>query len=294
MPELPEVETLRRSLLPHLLGRRIRRVALARRDVVRGLPRGATRARTALLEGQRVAEIRRHGKQLALIGDGGGCVCVHLGMSGSLCVVSAGRRRAETASKHVHVRWRLDDGRCLRFRDPRRFGGLWVFEDLPRLQEKRWDGLGPDALSITPGALHARLNQTRRALKAALLDQNLVAGLGNIYADEVLYAVRLHPLAPSNGLDPAGCRRVVRAIRRILSRALDNGGSTLRDYVDASGRPGGFQTRFKAYGRIGQPCARCGQLLEGLVVAGRTTSVCPRCQQSVNTTSEERIKPSSP
>lgn len=301
MPELPEVETVVRTLAQHVVGRRVERVRVRRADVVRG----DSRTPAALLQGQRIVGLQRHGKQLALIGEGkknavsgsdisGGAVCVHLGMSGSLCVVagdydkSVSTEAPKPAPKtdHVHVEWIFDDGTRLRFRDPRRFGGLWVFKNERELRETRWRRLGPDALLIRSKQLHAGLSRTRRALKAALLDQHLVAGLGNIYVDELLYATKLHPRKLALETTHAEGQRLVRAMRRILGRAIDAGGSTLRDYVDATGRAGGYQTRFKAYGRGGEPCGRCGDTLDTLIVAGRTTAACPGCQVGAGLTSE--------
>ncbi|MEM7624961.1 MAG: bifunctional DNA-formamidopyrimidine glycosylase/DNA-(apurinic or apyrimidinic site) lyase [Planctomycetota bacterium] len=291
MPELPEVETVCRTLARHMIGQRITRVRLRRRDVVRPVSAG----HTDLLLDQTVTRIERHGKQLALVGDRGACVCVHLGMSGSLCVVDstakdhkphADRDGPATKTDHIHVVWTLGDGAEVWFRDPRRFGGIWTFASEQELRQTRWAKLGPDALVITPGQLHAGLSQTRRALKAALLDQHLVAGLGNIYVDELLFATSLHPLRPAATLAPVDSQRLVRAMRRILGRAIEAGGSTLRDYVDAAGQVGGYQTAFKAYGRGGEACGRCGEVMDTLVVAGRTTSACSVCQVDAELTGE--------
>ena len=309
MPELPEVETVRRTLADAILGRPLGPMQLHRPDVLRD----PDRLGPALAD-RRVVELQRLGKQLALCFEHGPVLCVHLGMSGQLrltpppppqpphrdipdrlpteSAVARGPRPPREGSPdaspdasptpdpgHVHASWPLVDGGQLRFRDPRRFGGLWLFSSPQQLRSRRWDRLGPDALTITPKRLHAGLSRTRRELKAALLDQSLVAGLGNIYVDELLFAVGLHPQRPAATLDPADCRRLVAAMRRLLARAIDTGGSTLRDYVDATGQAGGFQHRFRAYGRHGQPCRRCGQPLDRLTIAGRTTTACPHCQR---------------
>lgn len=285
MPELPEVETVCRTLAAGVIGRRVAAVEVARPDVVRGDP--------TLLRGERIGRVVRLGKQLALLGEAdGGCVCVHLGMSGSVRLVSpdtAGDSspRVATPENHVHVIWTLDDGSEVRFRDPRRFGGVWAFGSEAALHETRWNKLGPDGLFITPKQLHAGLSRTRRALKAALLDQHLVAGLGNIYVDELLYATKLHPRTLAAAVTVEESQRLVRAMRRILSRAIEAGGSTLRDYVDAAGQAGGFQTQHRVYGRGGEPCRGCGQPLGTTVVAGRTTTACEGCQLGA-TLSRER------
>lgn len=268
MPELPEVETVRRTLADLIVGQTVSRVQVHRRDVVRGP--------ATLLHGDRIAAVKRLGKQLAIVGNAGGCVCVHLGMSGSLCLRDAADRQSKT--DHVHVAWAFPGGRQLWFRDPRRFGGVWAFDSEAQLHETRWRKLGPDGLIITPKQLHAGLSRTRRAIKAALLDQHLVAGLGNIYVDELLYATKLHPQKLALEVTGAECRRLIRAMRRILSQAIEAGGSTLRDYVDADGQAGGFQDRHKVYGRGGQPCRGCGQPLGTMVIAGRTTTACGACQ----------------
>ncbi|MBB6429632.1 bifunctional DNA-formamidopyrimidine glycosylase/DNA-(apurinic or apyrimidinic site) lyase [Algisphaera agarilytica] len=276
MPELPEVETVRRTLEAAVRGKRIASVRVHRADVVRGSD--------ALLVGERIDRVVRKGKQLAMVSDGGQkkntacrCACVHLGMSGSLRVVHRSDSDAPR-DPHVHVVWELPDGTQVRFRDPRRFGGVWGLADEAELLDTRWNKLGPDALVITPGQLHAGLSRTKRALKAALLDQHLVAGLGNIYVDELLFATRLHPLKPACGITKPESQRLIRAMRRILNRATQAGGSTLRDYVDATGRSGGFQMQHKAYGRGGEPCRGCGEPLDTMVVAGRTTTACNHCQ----------------
>lgn len=276
MPELPEVETIRRALADALVGRRVTRARVHRPDVLRG-PR-------TLLQNQRITHVLRLGKQLALVGDAGHTVCIHLGMSGSLRLTPP--RTDPPPHDHIHLRWLLDDGSQLRFRDPRRFGGVWSFAQESALWHARWDRLGPDALDITPAELRRRLSMTRRAVKAALLDQHLVAGLGNIYVDELLFAVKLHPLRPADGLAPADPARLVRAMRRILGQAVDAGGTTLRDYVDASGNPGGFQKRHRVYGRADQPCHRCKTKVMTMVIAGRTTAFCPGCQVDATLTGE--------
>lgn len=287
MPELPEVEHLRQTLVPLVVGRRVRRVRLVRRDVVirPGDPAGgfsrsglvpATHTVPAreLLSGQRITEILRHGKQLAIIADSGRVLCVHLGMTGRLLHLPARAHRPD----HVHAVWTLDDGSRVLFRDPRRFGGLWIFSGLEELRGARWSALGPDALTITSHALRSALGRTRRGVKAALLDQRVLAGVGNIYADEALFDASLHPARRADGIGSDGCVRLARAIRTVLRRATDAGGSTLRDYADARGAPGAFQRRHRVYGRAGLPCARCGTPLESALLAQRGTTWCPTCQ----------------
>jgi len=291
MPELPEVECVRRSLERLVVGRRVKAVRVNRRDVIVG-----SAGPKALLVGDRVGQVLRHGKQLAIVGEGGGCVSVHLGMSGQLCVVTpestagpvtqrtsgrSGSVKGAALPAHTHVLWSLDGGLAVRFTDPRRFGGLWTFAHLDELKARRWARLGPDALEIGPAKLAQQLGKTTRSLKAALLDQALVAGLGNIYVDELLYNARIHPLLPADALPRQNVPGLVRRMRTLLSGAIERGGSSLRDYVDADNRRGTQQMRHKVYGRAGQRCKRrgCGAFIESEQVAGRTTAWCPGCQQ---------------
>lgn len=283
MPELPEVECVRRTLARRIVGRRITSVRVSRSDVIHG-----SAAPANLLVDDAVQDVLRHGKQLALVGQQGGCLAVHLGMSGQLCLVPrpTERPQASTGSvqdaslpPHTHVLWSLNDGSAVRFTDPRRFGGLWPFADRPSL-EQRWAKLGPDALTIKPAELGHALSRTKRCIKAALLDQSLIAGLGNIYVDELLYQARLHPLMPANEIASDACPGLVRQMRALLTNAINRGGSSLRDYVDAENQQGNQQSFHRVYGRAGKPCHRrsCrGQIVTDLI-AGRTTAWCPRCQ----------------
>ena len=291
MPELPEVEHLRRTLADALVGRTVTRARLIRRDVLvregdppGGFSRSGRRPASRrvpgaeLLSGQRVTGITRHGKQLAIGADSGRVLCAHLGMSGQL--IHLGRRARAANASHVHASWSLDDGSRLLHRDPRRFGGLWAFASHDALRAARWSRLGPDALTIDARALSARLARTSRAVKSALLDQSVIAGVGNIYADEALFDARLHPARPGATITSDESLRLARALRRILRDAIRAGGSTLRDYADARGDPGAFQLEHRVYARAGEPCLRCAAPLESALLAQRTTVWCPRCQAS--------------
>lgn len=263
MPELPEVEAVCRTLSKRLVGQRVVCTEIRRDDVVRG---------QSHLDGQTLDRIDRHGKQLALIGNNGTAVCVHLGMSGSL------RADGLIDLPHTHVVWSLEDGQTLALRDPRRFGGVWTYSSSEALQAARWDALGPDALHITPSQLLKQLQATRRAIKTALLDQAVVAGLGNIYVDELLHRAGLNPLTPSSAIGAEAVPRLVGMMRRLLSRAIDAGGSTLRDYTDGNGQAGGFQLQHRVYGRTGQTCQTCDEPLITIALAQRRTVYCPKCQ----------------
>ncbi len=272
MPELPEVESLRLALQPVLRQSTVQRVVVSRADVIAGDTRPA-----ALLARSTVTGLLRHGKQLAIVARDARrrerCLCIHLGMSGTLQF-----HGKPLTIPHCHITWRFAGGHCLTFRDPRRFGGIWTFPSAAALVDERWSRLGPDALTITPTALRRALSRTRRALKAAMLDQAVLAGLGNIYVDELLFDASLHPLTQACSLTGEDCRRLVRRMRLLLRRAIAQGGSTLRDHRRADGRPGAYQQRHRVYGRAGEPCVRCGRTLQRLLVAARGTTFCPHCQ----------------
>ncbi len=283
MPELPEIANLKRSLEPLLVGAVVGRVALNRPQVVRNIDQSRVATRISgrrMLAGQTIRRLDRHGKELAIITRAGPSLCVHLGMSGQL-FYWAWRRRLSRLD-HVHCTWQITSptarGRLV-FRDPRRFGGLWVFGSPSELRRSRWTRLGPDALLVNPSTLAERLKRTRRSIKAVLLDQRVIAGIGNIYADEILFAARIHPLSMAAGLGPVKQRALGSAIPRVLTQALRAGGSTIRDYRDGTGRPGRFASQHRVYGRAGLPCHRCGRPLESLRVAQRSTVFCGTCQR---------------
>ncbi|TVQ62093.1 MAG: bifunctional DNA-formamidopyrimidine glycosylase/DNA-(apurinic or apyrimidinic site) lyase [Phycisphaerales bacterium] len=289
MPELPEVERVRATLEPGLVGRTVASVAVHRRDVVVAPgdpPGGFSRQRSAqpprpvrldrslLLRGERITGVLRRGKQLAIVSETR-AVVVHLGMTGQLRLLAPGVRL--TPAGHVHVRWTLADASALLFRDPRRFGGVWALTGRAELAA-RWGELGPDAIGITPDELASAFAGVRASLKVALLDQRRLAGLGNIYADEAAFDARLHPARLAGSLSGAEVARLASSIRGTLTRALAAGGSTLRDYADAEGRSGRAQLEHRVYGRAGQACRRCRGVLASGVLAQRTTVWCPRCQ----------------
>ncbi len=275
MPELPEVECIRRGLRWRLFGDAIVDVHVHRADVIH--TENATDLTHRLLAGRAVITLDRHGKQLAMIGDCGRVVCVRLGMSGQLML-----RGTPCEGDHVHVEWLLRSGRRLVFRDPRRFGGLWLFDSREALQRFAWDSLGPDALTITARSLTAVFARTRQCVKAALLDQGLLAGVGNIYADESLFRAGIHPLRPACELEASDRASLAASIRQTLRAAIAAGGSTLRDYVNADGQPGASQHGHAVYGRVGMPCPRCDQTIETIKIAGRTTAFCPGCQPRID------------
>jgi formamidopyrimidine-DNA glycosylase len=277
MPELPEVEHLRRSLEPALVGTRIESVRVRRRSVV---SRGETGLERALLAGATICSTARRGKQMALVAGDGRVLVVQLGMTGSVTIESGAHPRGAEA-RHRHVVWALESACRMVFRDPRRFGGLTAYPDEHALA-LAWSALGPDALHSKPAVLARHLAQVLagrlRPVKAALLDQTVVAGIGNIYADESLFAARIHPLRPAATIRASEWDRLAQAIGKILARAADEGGSTLRDYRDAFGRPGQAVQNHQVYGRSGEPCLNCSTAIGSIRLQGRTTAFCPCCQ----------------
>ncbi|MEY2469010.1 MAG: formamidopyrimidine-DNA glycosylase [Actinomycetota bacterium] len=276
MPELPEVETVRRDLEPRLRGRRVVNVAVTHVRSVRRQPHADF---VFALRGRTITSVRRHGKFLFAELDGSDALVAHLRMSGQLRIAS----RGDELIKHTHVVISLDNGEELRFVDPRTFGEMFV-DKLDDDRPVALRDLGPDAMDprLSARALHHRLTAGRRVstIKAALLDQRALAGVGNIYADEVLFASGLHPKRPAAflGLDEA---KVLRSqLRRILKAAISARGTSFKDegYVDAYGQLGGYSARHKVYGRDGQPCPRCGTPIEKSVIAQRGTHFCPTCQ----------------
>jgi formamidopyrimidine-DNA glycosylase len=270
VPELPEVETVVRDLRPELVGRRIAAVRAGRKKL-----RTPWRpAWTADLPGQTVRAIRRRGKWIVLELDADHRLLVHLGMTGQFTIVPSGQPLAG----HTHLVFDLDGGRQLRFRDVRRFGSAALF-DAARLDAFfAASGLGPEPFDLPPGYWQKSLSATTRSLKAVLLDQRVVAGVGNIYADESLFEARLHPARRGCDLDAKEAGRLRRAVAAVLSRAIDRRGSSIRDYVGGSGLRGGYQNEFRVYGRAGEPCPRCRAAIARVRLAGRSTHYCPRCQ----------------
>jgi len=304
MPELPEVQTVVDTLRPRLLGRQILSVTTLRPDIVD--PSGFDIA--ARLTGRYVADLTRRGKRIVFTLDDGNRLYIHLGMTGRLTIEPADA----PVVKHTHLimllgertegRMRNDECRIktqragnepitrlphssfidhrssfplsLRFRDPRRFGGVfWLGTHSPA------GDMGPEPLTMRPAELAGCLARTTRAIKNVLLDQTVIAGIGNIYADESLFLAEIHPLAPANELPDGQIKRLTRAIKLTLRRALRHRGSTLRDYVDADGVRGAYQKHHRVYDRAGEPCRSCKTPIERIVLGGRSTHFCPCCQR---------------
>lgn len=272
MPELPEVETVVRTLRPLIVGQTLRNVALARADIVS--PVGFDLV--GRLSDRTVAAIDRRAKRIVFTLDDASRFYVHLGMTGQLTVDAID----QPAKKHTHLAIDLPGERQLRFVDPRRFGGVFWLDDAT-------DAIGPEPLAMRATTLARQLATTRRAIKVALLDQRVVAGIGNIYADEALHAAGIHPLTPADQLGADDVRRLTLAIKRVLRRAIEAGGSSLRDYVDGEGRRGSFQNRHRVYDRAGEPCRRCKAAIIRIVLGGRSTCFCATCQPEAAATRQD-------
>lgn len=273
MPELPEVETVRRVLEPALVGARILHAEIVDPRLTRPFDPGIVAAE---LVGERVTAVGRRGKYLLVVLGPGRVLLVHLRMTGSFRVAP---RASLPADAHRRALLRLDNGLDVAYRDLRRFG-TWELLEPVDVEPHLADRLGPEPFArvVTGRWLSDRVTRRRAPLKAVLLDQRVVAGLGNIYVDEALWRARLHPARPAASLDAADGARLVRAMRAALRVGIDRQGATLRDYTAPDGREGTMQDEFHAYGRSGEPCSRCRAPLERTVVAGRGTTFCPRCQ----------------
>ena len=274
MPELPEVETVRRRLVPVLEGATIERAEIVDPRLTRPFDPAIVADR---LVGETVATVDRRGKYLLWRLASGRTLVVHLRMTGSFRHAPTGDLPVDT---HRRATLRLDTGAEVAYRDVRRFG-TWELLDEGHLRPYLATRLGPEPLASSFSAARlATIAEGRRApVKAFLLDQRRVAGIGNIYADEALWRARIHPLRPTGELDGDELARLHRAVRAALRRGVELQGSTLRDYVTPDGNGGGMQNEFHVYGRLGEPCDRCGRPIERIVVGGRGTWFCPHCQR---------------
>ena len=271
MPELPEVETTRRGITPHVVGVRIKEVIVRDRRLRWPIPRELPR----ILRGAAFDSIERRAKYLLFRSDSG-CMLLHLGMSGSLRIVED----ATPLQAHDHVDFVLASGRRLRFRDPRRFGSiLWTTRD--PLQHKLLAQLGPEPLDgdFDGGYLHRRSRKRVQAVKTFIMDSRVVVGVGNIYANEALFGAGIRPARAAGRVSTAGYAELAQAIRDVLQRAIRQGGTTLRDFVSGVGEPGYFSQELKVYERAGESCTRCGGLIRSKRLGQRSAFYCPRCQK---------------
>ncbi len=274
MPELPEVETVRRTLQSLVVGKKIMDVSVLHPKMIK-LPDDPSEFQEALI-GQTIEGTGRRGKFLIIYTTDFSLVS-HLRMEGRYGLFAGD----EEVDKHTHVIFHFDDGTELRYKDVRKFGTMHLFKKGEEWKEGPLTLLGPEPLSpgFTPEVLKGRLSKTRRNIKTALLDQKVVAGLGNIYVDESLFKARIHPERTANSLTDEEIAILHEKIVETLADAVEKGGSTVRSYVNSLGQIGMFQLELYVYGRRGQACKLCGTPLERIVVGGRGTVFCPSCQK---------------
>jgi formamidopyrimidine-DNA glycosylase len=274
LPELPEVETVTADLRPHLVGRTIVSCDLRFPAIVR---HPSPPAFAAGVTGRRIEAMSRRGKYILHHLDSGELLVVHLGMTGQWRYVDPGQEEPD----HLHAVFTLDDGFQLRYRDVRRFGRLLLGSEQELVGDRKMPRLGPEPIdpSFSATDLYRRLHVRRAPLKALLLDQMVVAGVGNIYADEACFQARVRPDRPANTLSRQAVGRLRKALDESLRRAIANRGSSVADYRDAWGEVGRQQEELQVYGRAGQPCVRCGRPLALVRLAGRSTVFCRHCQR---------------
>ena len=272
MPELPEVETICRGLTQLCVGAKVLDVHIYRAGFIR-----VSRKNIDLLQNLTIARVHRHGKQFAIESACGRALLFHMGMSGSLTV----HPFESTRAKHVHVYWTLERGNKkfeLHHKDPRRFGYVRPFLSIQKIRDDIWSSLGPDALCVDADDLLQRFKNKKRSIKASLLDQANIAGVGNIYADETLFQSGIHPLRNAGSISLPELEKMIKRLRVILNRSIQGGGSSIQDHQDACGRAGTFQDCHQVYGRGGEPCEICGAILKQTICAQRTTVFCSTCQ----------------
>ena len=269
MPELPEVEVSRLGIAPHLLGQRVVSISVRNPQLRWPVP-----AQIQQAVGQTINTVTRRAKYL-LIGTASGQIVLHLGMSGRLRIVDADT----PAQKHDHLDIVLASGQCLRLTDPRRFGAcLW---QSPQVPLALLENLGPEPLSEDFDALHLyRLSRNKQlAVKNFIMDNKVVVGVGNIYASESLFLAGIDPRKPAGRINKAGYLKLTGQIKLVLSSAIQQGGTTLKDFTQADGKPGYFALHLRVYGRQGQPCEVCQSVIESVTIGQRNSFYCPRCQR---------------
>jgi formamidopyrimidine-DNA glycosylase len=267
MPELPEVETIKNELLPHVLNRTIKTV-----DVFwdRMVKKPSIKEFRAQVVGQKITSLTRRGKYLFFHLSGGKILVMHMKMTGSLVMNSKD-------TKYARAVFHLDNGKAVYFHDPRKFGKMWLEKDTKAVTSQ----LGPEPLDkdFTPASLAAILSKRTAPIKPVLLDQSIIAGIGNMYADESLFAARIHPEKPTNKLTKVEVNRLHVAIQTVLQKALKKKGASVRNYIRPDGAPGTAHDEFNVAHGVGKNCPRCGTPIQRIVVRGRGTYFCPNCQQ---------------
>lgn len=271
MPELPEVETTCRGLIPHMVGRRVRACEIRQRKLRWPIESGFEQQ----VKGAQIQRLSRRAKYL-LIHTSKGCAIWHLGMSGSLRIVAGN----EPAGKHHHVDWLLNSGQRLRFHDPRRFGALLWTTEAPETHSSIAH-LGPEPLSESFDGeyLYGISRGRKQTVKALIMDGRIVVGVGNIYASEALYMAGIRPQSIAGRISRARYSRLAEAIKKVLTAAIAKGGTTLKDFTNSAGKPGYFTQQLRVYGRAELPCTGCGGSIRSVILNQRNTFYCPRCQR---------------
>jgi len=271
MPELPEVETTLRGIAPHIEGHKIQKVIVRDSRLRWPVPSGLDKK----LHGHSITSASRRAKYLLLATDAG-TVILHLGMSGSLRVVPV----KTPAEKHDHVDFIFDNGLCLRLRDPRRFGSVHFVSGNP-LEHKLLNKLGPEPLSkeFSGELLFTRSRNRKIAVKTFIMNNQVVVGVGNIYASEALFAAGIDPRREAGSISKARYLRLAKAIKKVIAAAIKAGGTTLKDFTQSDGKPGYFSQKLKVYGREGSPCVNCGKAIQQITLGQRASYFCSRCQR---------------
>jgi formamidopyrimidine-DNA glycosylase len=272
MPELPEVEVIRRGLVPHLVGRRFLAVAVGEKRLRQESP---PEDLEKWVPGRVIQRLQRRGKYLVFHLEGGVVLLIHLGMTGRLLL----KPPPSPPLPHVHLVFRVEEGLELIYQDLRRFGQVLVFPPGTVAAPLAQAGREPFSRRLTPAWLAQQARGKKRPIKNFLLDGRMLAGIGNIYASEILFAAGVHPTTPVSRLSLSRWQRVLKETRRILKAAISRGGTTVANYLNSKGETGLFQVELQVYGREGEPCNRCGRPIFRLAQGGRSTFFCPRCQR---------------
>lgn len=275
MPELPEVETVKRTLAP-AIGQTIIRVSTSDKKLRRDVPASTLRK---TCKGATLTEVRRYGKYILIdLGDRPQGLLIHLGMSGRLRLMD----NKEPVVKHTHAQWRLSNGVDLRFSDPRRFGSIELFDANNEKSHPSLAHMGPDPLiqGIDDALFYQAIHKSKRSIKTIILDQRVLAGVGNIYASEALWRAKVSPLMPGTDLNKKQCRSIGKGLIESFEHALTNGGTSLKDFVSADGKEGGHAHYLWVYGREGHPCRRCETPIQKQTIAARASYFCPKCQKT--------------
>ncbi len=270
MPELPEVETVKNDLIPLVVGRKVTGVNLLWEGIVRKITPNEFREG---LTGRKIQGIKRRGKYLLFGLNGGETLIAHLKMSGALIAGNCDTKK----EKYARAVLQFDDGTCVIFRDPRKFGRMWLVKDTSTIIGE----LGPEPLEddFTPGLLAQRLKGRKAPIKALICDQHIIAGVGNLYADEALFMAKIHPLSLGGGISAQRIKRLHDAIIQVLRKGIKNKGASIENYVRPDGNPGTAHLKFLMPRKAGTPCTRCGTPVERITVRGRGTYFCPKCQR---------------